>query len=533
MPPATPANGILSDQWMTRLRWLIAAAFAGLFAYYVAMTWHWAIVADEAAMHYVVLLIRHGKIPYREITDMNMPGTYLAEQTAMAIFGWGDISWRLYEFLLLAFMTASATVIAGPRRWIGAIYGSLFFILMHASEGPHVSVEREELMAVLLVAAVAALVLSVRKRLPLLALPLGLMAAFAASIKPTAVLVDVGLLALLGIALHRQRIPLRNYLLWAIAGNVAVFALVLGYLAHYQAIGSFVFVLRKVLPLYAGVTPHPIGFMLQNLIPTGLLPLLLCGIAAAALRKERMGFAQWALLIGAAFGALSYFLQGKGYLHHRYSFVVFLMLWVGIELADAITRIDKPSRLIGAFGLLAIFLYAVPHYVRAVDRNAKRMQRIDNVAITPGLELTTLLDRDLSNLGVDRLQGRVVCLDLLNSCLNGLYRLRLVENTSFTGDMLLFSRTDGPLVSYYRDRFMQTQQTDPADVVVLGNEWFMNGKPGFEKLDTWPLYKAYLFANYDRVIERRVSQDPDAPAYQLFLRKGSPLLADVQAHPLH
>ena len=401
-----------ATRWLTRLRWLIAAAFAGLFAYYIAMTWRWAIVADEAAMHYVVFLIHHGKIPYREITDMNMPGTYLAEQTAMSIFGWGDLSWRIYEFLLLAFMTTSAVIVAGRKRWVGAIYASLFFILMHASEGPHVSAEREELMAVLLVAAIAALALSIRKRTPLLALPFGLFAGFAAAIKPTAILADIALLALLCIELHRQRIPLRNYLLWAIAGNAAVLALVLGYLAHYHAIGAFFFVLRKVLPLYAEVTPHTFGYMLQNLIPTGLLPLLLFGIVAAILRKERAGFERWALLIGAAFGALSYFLQGKGYLHHRYIFVVFLMLWIGLELADAITRIDNPSRLIGAIGLAAIFLYAVPHYVRAIDRNARR-----NAATTPGLELTTGLDRDLTTLGPDRLQGKVVCLDLLASCL--------------------------------------------------------------------------------------------------------------------
>lgn len=323
-----------------------------------------------------------------------------------------------------------------------------------------------------------------------------------------------------------------RYLLWAIAGNVVVFVLILGYLAHYHAIGAFLFILRKVLPLYAAVTPHTIGFMLQNLIPTGLLPLLLFAIVAAALRKQRMGWEQWTLLVGAAFGLVSYFIQGKGYLHHRYVFVIFLLLWVGVELADAINRIDVPSRVIGAVGILAIFLYAVPHYVRVIDRNARRMQRIDNVAITPGLQLTTYLDRDLTSLGPERLQGKVVCLDLLNSCLNGLYRLRLVENTSFTGDMLFFSRTDGPLVTHYRNLFMQLQQTDPADVVVLGNEWFLNGKPSFDKLDTWPLYKDYLLTNYDRVIERRVSDDPDAPAYQLFLRKGSPILAYEQSHPL-
>jgi hypothetical protein len=522
---SNPLTGILSDRWMARLRWLTVATFAVVFGYFIAVSFRWAIVADEAAMHYVVFLIRHGRLPYSEITDMNMPGTYLTEQWAMAVFGWGDVSWRIYEYLLLAAMTVGATVIAGRERWIGGVYAAMFFILMHGSEGPHVALEREELMTALLLGATAALVLGVRKCRPVLVLVYGLLAGLAVSIKPTALLIDAALLLLLWMELRRLRAAASPYLLWGVAGNAAVFALVLGYLSHYHAVGAFVFVLRKVLPEYAGSTPHTFGFMLQNFVPTGLLPLVVCGVAAAVLRKERMGWERWAVLLVAGFGAFSYFIQGKGYLHHRYIFVMFLVLWVGVEAADAMRRGDVLSRAVGLLGVVALFLFAVPHYVRAINRDTKQVQVVGGVVVSNGIALTTYLDNDLEALGGDRLQGKVVCLDLLSSCLNGLYRMRLIENTSFTGDLLLWSQTETPLVDFYRKQFMALQQADPADVVVVSNEWFLAGRPDFRKLDTWPAYKAWLEANYVEVVERRLPGGLDAPAYRLYLRKGSAVLA--------
>ena len=51
---------------------------------------HWSLVHDAALMHYVTFLMDHGKAPYRDIIDMNMPGTYMIEWLVMHAIG-GDV----------------------------------------------------------------------------------------------------------------------------------------------------------------------------------------------------------------------------------------------------------------------------------------------------------------------------------------------------------------------------------------------------------------------------------------------------------
>ena len=155
---------MLSDRSLARLRWICALAFIGLFAYYIVETLRWPIVWDTAVMHYIRFMLTHGLHPYSDITDMNLPGCYILEGWAMAVFGWSDLSWRIYEFFLLATLTMSGMVIGGSRRWFAGVYAASFFLVMHASEGPLFAVERDEVMLVLLLAATAMFFLAVRHR---------------------------------------------------------------------------------------------------------------------------------------------------------------------------------------------------------------------------------------------------------------------------------------------------------------------------------------------------------------------------------
>jgi hypothetical protein len=519
----------LPDSWLTALRWLTVVVFAGIFGYYIAMTLHWAVITDSAVMHYIVFLISRGLRPYADITDMNMPGAYLTEQWGMAIFGWGDLGWRFYEFFLLAVLTVSGMIIGGRRRWLSGIFAASFFIILHGADGPFVSMERDEIMTVLLVAATASLCLAIRRRSAVLMLPFGLLVGVAISIKPTVGLLDLALLAIMAVVLRRRNISFVPYVGWALLGNAVMAFVAAWFLWQYHAMDAFLFILRTILPSYAQSIPHDVNYLVRNLFPTGLLRVLPFAVIAALLRGKRLGYEQWGLFSGAAVGALSYFLQGKGYVYHRYMFVEFLLLWVGFELADAMRRADFWSRATGATGVVVLLLLVLPHYVRVMHRDAQAGHTVGNAGL-PNSQLTTYLDRDLLHLGGDQLQGKVVCLDLVTSCLNGLFRLRLVENTSFTGDLLLFAPTETAPAKYYRDRFMTLQRANPADAVVLGNEWFLNVKPSFEKLDTWPLYKEWLEANYVNVVERTLPGE-GGQSYRIYLRKGSPVLAYEQAHP--
>ncbi len=509
------------------LPWLLSAASLGLFLYYIAASLHWMVMWDGAVMHYIHFLITRGFHPYSGITDMNLPGCYLTEGWAMDLFGWGDVGWRIYEYCLLLVLTAAGMVIGGPRHWLAGLYSGLFFILLHGSEGPMMAVERDEVMTVLLVAATACLFTSLRRLQPVWLLPFGLLAGLAVSLKPGALLLDFALTVLAGITVRRHALPARRYLLWAAAGNLLVLATMIGFFVRHHAFTSLLFILHHVLPAYVREKNLGRFYLLRHLTPVPAIPLVLVALASTLVRRRPLTWERSALLLGTFAGALSYWVQGKGYLYHRYLFCAFLLLWVGWELTSRVESESAASRTrlrwLQISGVALLLLVAAPFYVHRIHSYPR--------TIPPPQNLALALGQDLTALGGGTLGNQVQCLDLVNGCLNALYRLRLVENTATTGDLLLFSPQPSPAVTFYREWFSHQQQQHPADVVVLGNEWYFQPLVSFNKIDTWPQYAAFLRSGYVPVVERTFGT-LNAPAYRIYLRKGSSVLAREQANPL-
>src|ERR1700712_344574 len=103
---------ILSVVPTVRAAVLIILAFATVWYFYMSI--HWQMMVDSPIMHYVKFLMDHGREPYTDITDNNMPAAYYTEAWAMHIFGGGDVGWRVYEYFLLITLTAVLVVIAKP-----------------------------------------------------------------------------------------------------------------------------------------------------------------------------------------------------------------------------------------------------------------------------------------------------------------------------------------------------------------------------------------------------------------------------------
>ena len=68
----------------------------------VGWSWRWPLVGDASLMHYVIFLMSKGLRPYQDIVDINLPGSYLFEASAMHLLGWGALAWRIYDLFLLA-----------------------------------------------------------------------------------------------------------------------------------------------------------------------------------------------------------------------------------------------------------------------------------------------------------------------------------------------------------------------------------------------------------------------------------------------
>ncbi len=502
------------------LRLLTVLVFAASAAYFAIASIHWPLMCDSPVMHYVTFLMDHGKRPYIDITDNNMPGSYLTEALAMHVFGGGDLGWRLYDFALLGTMILSMMAISRRSDWVAGIYGGGLFLLLYGAQGPNLSVEREEVVTALFLVAYAILFAAVRRQRPLLMAPFGVLAGVAASIKPTFFPMGVALALVACYVLHRRGVRYGRYLFYATLGCALIFTLDLGFLLYHHALRQFWLVLHEITPTYMGMRQVRTRDPIRNAFPKRVLFLLFFFGLPLALLNRRWNWERWALLLGVGFGIFSLVLQHKGFLHHRYLAQALAFLLLGLELMIGLER-DGWRRVVAATGILVTLCYTVPQYLR-------------DISYIPGRSLLTEgIEADLTRLGGERqLQDKVMCLDLVYGCLNALYHLHLVENTSFTGDMLFFYPHGGRGTAYYRQMFWDEEGRDPADVLVVTNEWFLQPN-SYRKLEAWPEFKRYLDRNYTQVNERSfplenrsfyVPEGGDIAGYRIYVRNSTPLL---------
>jgi hypothetical protein len=510
-----PMTGLLSDRAIRWVQWIACGSALAVFAFCVTKTLHWQIVWDQSVIRYVRFLMSRGLKPYTDITDMNMPGSYLMEALGTAIFGWGDLGWRVYEYVLILVLAACGIILGGRRYWLAGVYGGLIFMLVRLAEGEAFSMERNEVMAMLQVMSMALFFLCLRRRRPVYFGVTSLLVCLAATMKPWGYLLEIFMLAVLVVTLRRHKVPIKDYLLWGVAGNFLMGAGLALFMLREHAFGGFYFVMTKVWPLFRTISPHE--QVASHLIPKALLPLLVLAAWSAYRNRAELRWQRASLLLAVVAGAISFKLEGSIVGYHRYVFIAFLALWIGWELSQALRGVQKLSRVIGIVGLILLFGEVAPYYVHLLSGS--------HYAGRPLESYPANLARDLTLLGGDKLQGQVECLDMLEGCLRALSVDRLVQNTGTTGDMLLFQTGDAPAVHYYHDWYLKTQQRNPANVLVLGNFWFQSDHRTFDKLDAWPDYAAFVREHYVPFTERHFGPG-DAPAYRIYLRKGSAVLAE-------
>jgi hypothetical protein len=473
----------ISDRQVQYFRVLCMAVLLAGAASYAAFSIHWQWMWDTQVMHYIVLLLNHGKVPYKEIYDINMPGAYLTERWAIHIFGGGDLGWRLYEYTLLGTMTFAMIVIARPYDWLAGLFAGVLFSLQIGTLGPLQAAERDEVMTVFIFIAYAFLFAAVRRFKPALMLPFGLSIGIATLIKPTVVPLIVTLLVFQLIVLRKRGQSSPAYLLYAFTGLAIAVGILVAFLAPQHAFGPFFFILSKLVPYYSSLAHPTLWVLIRRSLPQAFLVYLPLTILLACASRSRANWEMWAIRAGFLFGGVSYFFQHKGYDYHRIAFVCFGLLWIGLEFTAALKDCGW-RRLVGLTGLAFGVFMMVPLNARKIHA------RHDVNAAVP------VLQQQLARLGGDQLQNRVQCLDLVGGCLSALYRMDLVQSTGFTGDLQFFGPDDGNVEPYYRKIFWDDIHQSPPKVIILSDEWYQSSGYSFDKLNTWPEFRDYLNSAY-------------------------------------
>ena len=296
-----------------------------------------------------------------------------------------------------------------------------------------------------------------------------------------------------------------RYVAYGLLGGSVPATLFFAYLLHYRALDAFITMNREVTAYYSHLYRMSWIDLLRECMPRPMRLLVPFGLGAVAMNREWKNWERWALVAGVAFGAFSYFVQGKGYYYQRYPLVAMILLWLAIELSLATRRrgmvcaIGTAGLAIGIFGLTPLF--------------AERARTVFYSNI-----FTEKLESDLWQIGVAGLQHNVQCLDMVDGCMNALYHLQIVQETGMTGDNLLFpAEADFAVVQKERKRFWDAMMARPPDVFVISDEQFMDAA-SFDKLNRWPQFAQYLAENYHLRSARSFSI---TVAYRIYVRKGS------------
>ncbi len=252
--------------WMV---WILGVFLSACLALFILGTWKWPLVGDASIIHYAAFLMSHGFAPYRQIIDMNMPGCYLVEWLIIHTFGGGSLSWRIFDFALMAVSGAAMIVIAKPYNWFSGFAAAVLLTLIHGQDGVAFSGERDLIIAALLAWAYAFLFLALRlnarrRSMSWMIFASGVVAGIAATMKPLAIPVGPILLVLLMLRLMRLRRPYIRPLLYGFAGFLLPCLVVYIYLMQVHAAGAFVSTMFGLARYYNGLYRKPLEFLLLH-----------------------------------------------------------------------------------------------------------------------------------------------------------------------------------------------------------------------------------------------------------------------------
>jgi hypothetical protein len=486
-------------------------------------SWRWPLVGDASLIHYIGFLIQRHWAPYRDLGDMNMPGSYLIEIAAMHLFGMGALAWRLFDFTLLAiasasffvvttnpgepFVTASPSRVGFTQQWLPALFAASLFILIHGRDGLAEGGQRDLTMAVLLIAATAFLFVAVRTEAVGPFAAFALLSGLAATIKPTTLPLTIAQLALAFYALRRERnatpgVALNAALAYLIAPTIALI-----FLLREHALAAFLSGFHGIIPYYASLGHRPLSFVLLHSI-SPLLPLVLLWFAILALIRPHLDWERTALLAGVLFGLLNCVLQQRALPYYRYPLLVFLLPLMAIDFTRAFDSPPKPGaphldsemwvgskRLARLFAVLALAFagfFLAPQSAVLIHRY--RWWETDFI---------TTLQQNLNALGGSSLSGHIQCIDSISGCGNVLYRMRLEPATGVLSDFLLFGAISDqqppdqiPIIRDTRAEFAAAILAHPPQVIVLTSHLHIDGPDNFEKLARWPAFASFLATRY-------------------------------------
>ncbi|MGC8856837.1 MAG: hypothetical protein ACP5QU_08565 [Anaerolineae bacterium] len=482
----------------------------------MAFSLRWRIAHDQAPLLYETYLMgTEGRLPYRDLFDFQMPGTY----AVYFLLGWAsrfnDFRLRLLDLALLFALLSLTFLFMRRFGWKSALLAALLFGLKYLQGGPSLALQREYLLLFFLASGLWLTFAATKTWLTFLLL--GLCFGIAATIKPHAA---IGLLPLLlaellpapGASKRTSSAIRTRVLLPALGGFLLPLAALTFWLARGGMLAPFLEIARNYWPLYAQINGEmevPPGaarwlFILKQtarlggnavwLLPAGLGLIL----AESAFRPFPIRLRQVFILAGLTLVyALYPAFSGQFFDYHWLPFLYFVFLLASLCLLEDTSPRWQVAATLAL--LLAIAVNLRPPVVM--------LRQIAGKPIAP---LGGRIDRMAEFLQKQLRPGDTVQpLDWTGGTLQAMLISRASLATPFVFDFYFYHHVSHPYIQGLRTRFLQALQAHPPRFIL---EITSADKPWVSGTDTsrdFPALRQFLAENY-----RPIQQKEDYVIYE-------------------
>lgn len=487
---------------MRRLSIVLLVLLAALLVTQAAFSLQWPIAHDEAPLFYEAFLMQsEGRIPYRDIFDFQMPGSYIAYYLLGILSGFDAFRIRILDLLILAALIVITFQFMRRFGKTSALAAGILFGLKYLQGGPSLSLQREYL---LLVFIALSLLIGMRDSLtPKHRLSLGILFGLSAVIKPHAAL---GLLPFLlfDIANIRQRpnmsLPKAAWtsILPAAIGFLIPVSLVIAWLAINNALTPFLTIALNYWPLYSQIngqmeitpTAERISFLLNQIWRLGGSGLWLLPAAFGIyLNRNRQTYLLASLaLCYAIYPALS----GQFFPYHYIPFIYFIILLASLSIAT-INHQPSTVNFLSSFFFLAVILINV----RPSTTFTRQLQGHPiATASDRAAEIARFLEKNLE-------AGETIQpLDWTGGTLLAMLETRAPIATPYVFDFYFYHHVSDPYIQSLRIDFVhQLQSASPryiVEVTSIDKPWVSGG----DTTRDFPELRAFLNEYYSVTIQK-------------------------------
>jgi hypothetical protein len=488
---------------MRRLSNILLALLAAFLIVQAGYSTRWPIAHDEAPLFYEAFLMRaDGLVPYRDLFDFQMPGSFVAYSILGVLSGFNAFHIRILDLLILAALLVITFLAMRRFGKTPALAAAILFGFKYLQGGPSMSLQREYLLLIFVALAVW---ISMRDELTLKhRLTLGILFGLAAVIKPHAA---IGLIPILFFDISDIIQRLKPTLLKAAATSILPTAAgflipvlaMIAWLGFTGALIPFVTIAVNYWPLYSQVNGQMevtagaarMSLLLNQTLHLGGQALWLIPAAIGVYfnqNKKTYLLASLALCY-----AIYPTFSGQFFPYHYLPFIYFIILLASLSIPTFDLR---PS----TFSSFILHLSSFILFFALLSPSQTFIRQIKNKPIATStdraVEIVNFLEKNLET------GDTVQPLDWTGGTLLAMLETRAHIATPYVFDFYFYHHVSHPYIQSLRADFMTNLQTASPRFII---EVAAADKPWVTGPDTsreFPELRAFLDENYSVTIQK-------------------------------